>query len=204
MAKSASVKAPSRIRFVMLEAELPDGDLGQITQAIQNAIRVSSPNNGLPRAVTSLSTRPTAATTDTDAETQPESGSVENAEGVEESVVASARARGPRKLRTPKVLDLDLTTEPSFESFAGNKKPSSDLKRFLVVAAWFKLHRQTDTITADHVYTCYRKIKWPSAIDDFGQPLRDLKRVQFVEMKNKGLYAINHLGLAEVDKLGND
>ena len=40
MAKqSAGTKNPSRIRFVMVEAELGDGDIGQITQAITNALR---------------------------------------------------------------------------------------------------------------------------------------------------------------------
>jgi hypothetical protein len=33
----------ARIRLVILEAEAPDGDLGQITEAVQNALR---PTNG--------------------------------------------------------------------------------------------------------------------------------------------------------------
>jgi hypothetical protein len=40
MAKSAGKSGgTSRIRFVMLDAEIPDGDLSQITQAIHNALK---------------------------------------------------------------------------------------------------------------------------------------------------------------------
>lgn len=40
MAKaSAKAGGTSRIRFVMFDAEVADGEIGQITQAIQNALR---------------------------------------------------------------------------------------------------------------------------------------------------------------------
>jgi|SRR5215471_4574937 len=44
MARSSAARTgASRVRFVMVEAETADGDLGQITQAIQNALRGPSP-----------------------------------------------------------------------------------------------------------------------------------------------------------------
>lgn len=45
MAKNSSSRGstPSRIRFIMVEAELGDGDVGQITRAIQNALRPPPP-----------------------------------------------------------------------------------------------------------------------------------------------------------------
>lgn len=47
----------SRVRFIMLEAELPDGDLSQITSAIQNALKpplATNPRtpNGSVKAIT--------------------------------------------------------------------------------------------------------------------------------------------------------
>ena len=41
MAKSGTTRSggTSRIRFIMLDAELAEGDLTQIAQAIQNALR---------------------------------------------------------------------------------------------------------------------------------------------------------------------
>ena len=189
----------SRIRFIMLDAELPEGDLSQITSAIQNALKPTTivqqrlPNQ--PAAPTLISNGATGEPTD---EALSELG--EEAEAAPE---APRPARDPRvrKPRPPKVLDLDLTSEVSFESYANEHLPESEPDRNLVVAAWFKEHRGVDAITLDHVYTCYRAMKWPSGIDDFSWPLRSLKREQLMSSPGRGQYAINHLGLARVQKM---
>jgi hypothetical protein len=164
MAKSASGKggSPARIRFVMLEAELPDGDLSQVTQAVQNALRSPDGATAARRLITTMSAKPASST---NGATEPVEDVMEAA--VEDTVAPEAprastpRAGQPRKGKTPMVLELDLTTPMSFENFARAKNPTSAQKRHLVVAAWFKLHRAQDTITVDHVYTCYRSIEWP-------------------------------------------
>jgi hypothetical protein len=53
----------------------------------------------------------------------------------------------------------------------------------------------------NHVYTCYRKIKWPTNIADFDAGLRALKGRKLMSRTAPGTYAINHLGTAEVDAL---
>jgi hypothetical protein len=145
----------------MLEAEMPEGDLAQFTQAIQNALR------GPPPAVQRLAP-PKPAAEPQDAEVEAE---------FEEEVQHAApiqRANGPRKpAPTPNVLELDLTSGTSLAEFAQKASPKSHPKRYLVIAAWFKEHRKTDAITAAHAYTCYRKLKWPLTVPDFAQPLRE-------------------------------
>ena len=48
--------------------------------------------------------------------------------------------------------------------------------------------------TADHVYTCFRKLDW-GIQKDFAQPLRALRRSQHVERNSKpGLFVLNHVG----------
>jgi hypothetical protein len=154
----------------MVEAEMADGDLGQITQAIQNALRGPSP------AVHRIASPAIAKTVPY----EPQEDAVEPE--VEEEAQTDATPQVPRSSRprkpapTPEVLELDLTTDTSLASFAQKANPKSHLKRYLVVAAWFKEHRNVDAITSDHVYTCYRFLKWPLDISDFAQPLRDLKR----------------------------
>jgi hypothetical protein len=39
MARTRLPKNPSRFRFIMIDAELGDGDIAHITQAVQNALR---------------------------------------------------------------------------------------------------------------------------------------------------------------------
>jgi hypothetical protein len=207
MAKAPPPKASgmSRVRFIMVEAEVADaGDLSQITQAIQNALR---PAPGAVRIASSTQTRGNGAAAIAQTSQPPlEVDEDETAEEEVESEVAehtrtSNGPKSPRKFRSPEVLELDLTTEPSFAAFAAERNPTSNQMRYLTVAAWFKLHRQLDAVTADHVYTCYRAVKWQSDIQDFAQPLRDLKFRKLMQGKERGHYAINHLGLQEVEDL---
>lgn len=202
MAKSSGSKASgsSRIRFIMVEAEMSDGDLTQITQAIQSALRgpvvasqkiISTPS--LPRA---------------NGEAGVEEDADEDLNGDDSLIEVPSKptkARGPRKpAPTPDVLDVDLISETSLASFAARANPESDRKRFLVIAAWFKEHRQISAITPSHIYTGYRALKWSTAINDFAQPLRNLKADKLMTSPERGSYAINHLGIAQVTEMLGD
>lgn len=200
MAKQPNSKnGTSRIRFIMLDAEIPEGDLSQITAAIQNALKPHTTfiQQRLPAQSTAALSPGSAG------------GEVEYEEEVFEpeddnsSTAAPRQAREtrPRKPTVPKVLELDLTSGESFESYAIEHAPKSEPDRNLVVLAWFKEHRPDEAVTANHVYTCYRAMKWPSGIDDFSWPLRALKKEQLVTSTGRGQYAINHLGIARVEKM---
>jgi hypothetical protein len=204
MAKATPPKSSAgsaRIRFIMLEAEIPEGDLSQFTHAIQHALRPTTITVASPR----ISSSPTQRVPEhvNDVEVNAEASTIETATEEPESAGDEAPTRTPRKSapRSPKVLvDVDLTSDPSFAAFANETKPDSHLKRNLVVAAWFKQARRVDAITMDHVYTCYRSVKWPSDIPDFGSSLRALKRNQKMTQSDQG-FVINHLGIQEVDDL---
>jgi hypothetical protein len=199
MARAAATKfgGTSRVRFVMMEAEIADGgDLAQFTQAMQNALA------GPRTVVQRLTVSPKLAAQDANGHEEPEVlDDVDHlVEGAEPEV---PRHRGPRKpAPTPDILEVDLTSEVSLADFAAKHKPDSHRQRYLVAAAWFKLHRKTDTVTASHIYTAYRHMKWPINIPDFAQPLRDLKFNKLVGQPEKGVYEINHIGLQEVANLG--
>jgi len=209
MAKSSNGKGggSSRIRFIMLDAELSDGDLSQITNAIQNALRptamVVQQRLAGPAQVSG------AIMSSNDVDAKLDGNEVEDASPPDERqaapTVRTPRSSKPTKYRTPKVVpDLDLKSDPSFESYAKTKKATTEIDRFLVVAAWFHDCRKVESITVDDVYTCYRAIGWSISIGDFSQPLRDLKRRQYVTSGEKGYYSINHLGLGRVAKLGDN
>jgi hypothetical protein len=191
------------VRFIMVEAEMADsGDLSQITQAIQNAlrppatpIRLASP--GQVKANGAAAASQAQPVFELEGHEVPE----QEDDGEGEDAGRAAAQRTPRKPRTPKVLEIDLTTDPAFAAFAAEKNPPSHAMRYLTVAAWFKLHRQIDAVTADHVYTCYRHVRWPTDVPDWGQPLRDLKRQQYLGGETRGQYEINQLGLQQVENL---
>jgi len=195
--KGGSVGGSSKIRFVMLDAELKDGDITEITQAISSALRQVQPS---PRQIAArvVPAEPEAGGNDV--------GVVEEVEQepAAKEVDETPRATKHRKPTIPKVLDVDLKSgEMSFDDFATKKAPTSDLARHLVVAYWFKKYRDVTSVTPDHAFTCYKKAGWPTNIVDFAQPFRDLGRARKGDMKAKS-FTINQIGEDAVEKMGSD
>ena len=185
----------------MLDAEIPEGDLSQITSAIQNALKPTTTiiQQRLPsQATTAL---PNGAA-EMEADVDDQETELEDEPPAETAAPRQQREARVRKPTSMKVLDLDLTATPTFDGFAAEHVPKNDTERNLVVLAWFKEHRPDEVVTANHVYTCYRAMKWPSGIDDFAGVLRSLKAQQLVKSVGRGQYEINHLGIARVEKLG--
>lgn len=197
VAKQTTKGGTSRIRFIMLDAELPDGDLSQITAAIQNALKPTT-------TVIQQRLAGGGASALIENGRDGESADPDLPEAEDDEVAtppAKAKAQRARKPTTPDVLDLDLTSDRSLESFANEHSPNSEPERNLVIAAWFKEHRDTATVTAAHIYTAYRALSWSVGFEDFSWPLRTLKRDKFMSSPNRGEYSINHLGIAKVLKL---
>lgn len=198
-AKTVVKRSGSKIRFVMLEADLADGDLTEITHAISNALR--QPHSGQRLIATPV--RPEVegggnGAGAAEAEHEPEV--VEEVEEVQET----PRATKPRKPTIPNILEVDLKSgDVPFEDFATKKAPNSDLKRHLVVAYWFKKYRDIQPVTGDHAFTCYKKASWPTTIADFLQPFRDLARARKGSFKEKG-FTINQFGEDQVEKMGSE
>ena len=190
MAKSGSTRSggTSRIRFIMLDAELADGDLTQVVHAIQNALR---PNAAMQPRVASQPALSSSFEAPHVENLQPIVDEQAISEDMEKPVPKAARLK-PRKHPRAEVIEIDLNSPPSFAGFIVDKDIDSDVDRFLTVAAWFKECRQVSEITANHVYTCYRAANWPSNIKDFAQPLRNLKFQKLMTSPSRGLFAINH------------
>jgi hypothetical protein len=186
----------------MVDAELAEGDIGQIVQAIQGALQ---PPTSVQRIAPVQRITTPAPTRTIIEEPQQVDGEVnlEEAAEVVDDAPAPARSRAPRKPVAPSVVNIDFASEPTLEAFVAEKpNPKSHAKRYLLIAAWFNDHRSIPAITADQVYTCYRKLGWPTNISDFGAPLRSLKHSQLFSSPEPGKFAINQLGLAEVAKFG--
>jgi len=200
MAKQApKAVSTSRIRFVMFDAEVAEGEMGQITQAIQNALRgpVQVVNRRLPAPA---GLQAPAALADEEVQDDEITQDEENGEML--ATPAAPRARAPRKAAPkPSVIDIDVSSDPPLSSLAD---PKSQHKRFLKIAAWFHDHRNIEAVTADHIFTAYRHLHWPTDILDFAQPLRELKHKQYFTTPERGKYAINQLGLAKAAETSSD
>ena len=197
MARNGAPKnGNSKIRFIMLEADLSEGDLTQVTQAIQNALRPSQP-------LTRLIQAPPVAQNNSD---DVEAVDLDmGGEPLEEQVAAPrSRPRNPSKPRvakTPKVLDdIDFQSEPSLEAFVSDFDIKTDVDRYLVIALWFRDTRGVDAITVDQVYTCFRKLSWSTASNDFAKPLRNLRDEQSMRGGSKEGFSLTLIGAGKIEK----
>ena len=141
--ESASPKNPSRIRFVLFEAELGDGDISQITHAITNALR--APTHAMPKRI-STTTSVINSSDPIEPEVVEDSG--DEADAVD---VVAATPKAPRQQRkTIKTPDASQSIDRGCISaaFAAGKDISSQHKKYLICAAWLKEHRSIDAVSA--------------------------------------------------------
>ena len=196
MARNSTPKSgSSKIRFIMLEADLSEGDLSQVTQAIQNALKPTQQITRLIQAPSSRALADDGVDLDLD----------EGEEGVEETEeapkVKAPRQSKPRVAKTPKVLDdIDLQSSPSLADFVAGFDLKTDVDRYLVIALWFRDARNTPSITVDHVYTCFRSLSWGTSSTDFSKPLRNLRDEQSMKGGAKDGFSLTLIGAGKIEK----
>lgn len=193
MARSHGSKSgASKVRLIVFEAEISDGDLSQVTQVLQNAFKSSSP---APRII----------------QVNPAAGSLGNPvdediiEGVDEVGLESPapKPKAPRKAKvakTPTVMDdLDFNSDPSLKDFVSNFEITTAVDKYLVIALWFRDARNIPTITVDHVYTAFRMLGWSTASNDFSKPLRNLRDEQSLKGGSKEGWTLTLPGAGKIE-----
>lgn len=78
------------------------------------------------------------------------------------TAVRKSRQSAPRLLGN---LDLAPSDQPSFADFANEKKPQSHPDKQAVIVFYLKRYTSTQTVTLDHVYTCYVDQGWRRPAD---------------------------------------
>ena len=170
MAKPSTPKSggTSKFRMVVIDAELQEGEISQLAQAIQGAFggqRVTTVRvNGTPaRSLLNLESG------DISAEPQDNKLPDDAMELAPTTEPPTSKPRVQKKVRTPN-LDKELRPDmdPPLKAYtdARNVTASSPvITKFLVVASWLHEERSETPITADRAFTCFRFIKWSYGID---------------------------------------
>jgi hypothetical protein len=104
----------------MIDAEIPEGDLTQITLAIQNALKPNSTIITQRLAAQPPVRNSSSNTAEVEPDLQEEAIDMEVETPAEVETNAIPREPRNRKPTVPKVLELDLTSEISLESFTKN------------------------------------------------------------------------------------
>lgn len=205
MAKSSSGKGggPAKVRFILFEAEVPDGGLSELAQVLQNALRPTHAIQHRPAPPLIPGAGLTGSTGLPLEEAESDEEPTTDVYNVPETAPRKPREQRQRRVVSPEVVtDLDLNTDPSWLEFAGQANPSVEIDKFLVVAEWCKRHRGIREISANHVFTCFKRIQWSTNKADFGSTLRACKHRKFMGSgTERSFYVINHLGSSRVDDL---
>ena len=193
-------KAKIKFRFVEFEMEGGNTALHESLRAIAGAINRGAKTPALGAAPKPGAPALAGAEARESDEGEPDNNNEEMAE--EEDREESRGSGPPRKLRTPEIVPLDLKTATSLDEYCDKKKPEGENKRYLVIVAYLRKHRNFPEVTMDHVYTCYRHMGW-NVPRDVSSPLRSLKKSGWLDKgEAKGAYALNHIGENEIEKMG--
>lgn len=192
----------SKVRIFYVEADLAPGDMHQLTQALTAAIRPAHPSvrGSLPSRVEAPSASGNGTRESTEMEIEPVDDLLAD-EADAPVAVATKRASKPRTYRKPEAVTIDFSGNGApWKGFAIEKGPDSHRAKYLVAATWLHEHANTKTITADHVFTCYKAAGWNFDVMDPTVTFRQLKGERLGAL-NRGNFSINHLGISEVNDM---
>lgn len=122
-----------------------------------------------------------------------------------EDVVAKAPSapRKARKVQTYDILDdirFDKTKVPLSE-FVAQYDVKSDLRKYLVIASWYKDQLKLPEINVRHWYTAFKYLKWTIPNDPAG-PIRNLRAMKKLSKGTTAAHAyINHIGEKDLEPL---
>lgn len=172
-----SPKQPNKIRFVLLEADLSDSNLSELTAAITQALRPaysarSLSNNGKQQSQLGAG-RTEAPPTPVDDNDEALDVEFEEATPVPQETKAAKPPR-PKKTKAPNYLHDLIKDTDSFKAFAKEKAPDSKNLQYLVAAYWLKEYGYNPEVNADKMYTCYKTAEWPSGFNDWSQTFHNL------------------------------
>lgn len=159
--------------------------------------------NGAKQVVMVGGSQPEAA----EAEDAEEATDVEATEIVEERApvrkASTARAK-PKVKNYTAIEDPGFgSTNPTLKEFAAQKGPSTDPRKLLVIAYWFKHHLKQPDVTNDAIYTAFRTIGW--TVPNIAQIVRELRASRdqrLIKGSNPNSSEIGLLGENAVDDMG--
>ena len=178
----------SKVRVVMVEFEGNSGDLQQLAQTLANAVRpqqIVMNLSAAPAAPAAITPPAVANGTPANGQARDLFADVHDAEPVTDPAAEPAPPAAPKPQngakkkasKTPTVIEnIDFTGQPQpFKEFMAALGVEDHGRRYLGITQWFKEHRGTAEIGADHIYTCYKFLNLPVP-EDLTVAFRNLRQ----------------------------
>ena len=154
----------NRIRFIMLDADLSEGNLSELTAAITNALRPGLPG---PRPIQQITAPPPVHNNGNEDVAAAERTEESESEAKPAEIHPHKSSDGGAKYKPPVPVflhDFDMT---GFKEFAVQRNPKLVTKKYLTVAIWCKEQGKAEAITTAHVYTAFKTAGWSTKIRDW-------------------------------------
>jgi hypothetical protein len=200
--KTGDIPARSnKIRFVLVEADISDGNLSELTSAITNALKPSYPlaRPALPRPG-AQPVLPAAPNGDEPEVSEPEELEAPEAAGEESDAPTTPKAPRKKSFRPPdyiaSIVEGDRGKE--FRAFAESKAPKSKNAKYLVAAYWLKDNGHF-TANANKVYTLFKTAGWSTGFNDWNQTFHNLVHKEYMRREGDE-WSLNPLGEDAVNK----
>jgi hypothetical protein len=194
------VRAPPRsnkIRFVLVEADISDGNLSELTHAITTALKPA-----INPAYRQLLARQTQVLPEAeDATPAPENETEETQDTAEAQEAASGNGTEPKPARVKKFKPPEYLPElfagekgAAFKEFAKEKAPESRNAKCLAATYWLKEKGDSPTVNANKIYTAFKTAGWSTGFNDWNQTFHNLVHSEHLRKTGNGEFAINPLG----------
>ena len=132
---------------------------------------------------------------------------LDNSNEVVQEQQPAASSNGNGKVRSPPkkcTFLTDFSVSPdgqvSLKAFVGERE-ISEPEKYILASHWIMKHGGADPFTPNHVFTCFRALKWKEAVD-FTQNMRLLKsRKSYFETPSKGTWRLTGIGKDEAVRI---
>ena len=204
--------ARGKITVVMFQIDGSDDTLRDAIKVLGQGIEKLSPGGQIYRALPTVSA-PTRVNGTIPQASESEPAEPEYVEsGVPEDVAESAEtstgnSEKPKKKRIQKAIvavkGIDWDSDQSFRDYAKQKNPSNAQEKYLVVAGWFKNHRDVSVIGPGHIVAAFDVMDWqkPENIPNVFAVIKNTKE-WFDKGEKSNEWVLAQRGLNALDRLG--
>lgn len=194
-----SGNSKGRVRVVFIEMEAKDDTIQESIRALTVALSQGSAQRRAP-ALPSESL-----------DSQVKSGEIDESAIAGESIEVDAApqaadngTKGPRrKPTTPQIVEVKLPPgKQDLEPFLARFKPESQIEKSLVCVAWWTQELGIADVGPNHLYTCFKMMKWTDGPNDFRVPLNDMDRKkEWLAKGERGAWRLSHIGERELARM---
>jgi hypothetical protein len=195
MPKASTNEDRAKVKLRVIEFELEGGN-ASVENSIRQLTHALSLRNGTPIAPPKTPKEIGVGSPPPATEIEDPAQDAEYTDVPETTTEPTAKPAKPKASYEPPIPNYLPELDPAleFKEYAAASPQTKHTKRYLVTAIWLRDVKQLQSVTIDHIYTCYKNAGWPITIRDWDSNFRSLVGQKWMRRTETGQYAVNPLG----------